>query len=78
MSFSFEFKAASKNAALHHLAKQYAPPSVLNFIEQALEGVKDGQAVHVKAQGHLYQPDTYASSNATIEVVPLDLVKEPS
>lgn len=73
MSFSTEFHAATRSAALEIVRNTHLPEPVRAFIELAIAGLRPAdedkpRVVHVKAHGHLCSGSDYEVSTATIEV----------
>lgn len=79
MSFSFEFHAKIEDVGsllVTDGSAKIAPDHVKQFILAAINGLP-AEIVHVKAHGHLYQPNSnsYQVSNCTVEVKPITVAK---
>lgn len=71
MSFSVEFYAETSVYAKRIIEQEILPAPIRTFILHALDGM-GGNAVYVKAYGHLYAGSgSYTLSNASIDVRPI-------
>lgn len=68
MSWHMEFIAENKKAARDHLATQYCPDAVKEFLTLAIDGIKDDGLLSVKSYGHLAGADSYQVSTDSTEV----------
>lgn len=79
MSFSLEFRAVSKKAALEQVAKAYLPEAVRELLRTSIELLKPADEDHprtifVKANGHLHTGSDYDRSTVDLVVSPEPLV----
>lgn len=69
MSWSFDFVAENKAKARFHLLTLFAPDIVKEFLNQAIDGIKDDGLIQVASTGHLATPDSYqvTTHNTTVQ-----------